>query len=284
MRSGLTVLACALSLSFPLTAFAQGECPPGSWFCDDEGAPADEAGDEGDSEGTGAAPEPAPAAKSPKQAPPIVVYQPSGQPPDKVIVVEAPPPKAPKKRWRREWGFNLHLESVLMGNDDRRHPDSGMGGIGFGLRYRPIPHFAFEAGLDFLGGIDYVGNERAERAFLLNAIVFFNPRSKVQVYTLGGIGFSEAGVLIEREVVLQDGTVVTEEQIDEYNYFGAQLGLGLEWRVSKKVALDVDVIGFIRGRTDEEARFEPEFVDPDTGRRTNTSGGGLGRLGITFYW
>ena len=185
MRSRLTVLACALCLSFPLTAFAQGECPPGSWFCDEEGAPAadDEAGDETGADSGEGAPESAPA-KRPKQAPPIVVYQPSGQPPDKVIVVEAPPPKPPKKRWRREWGFNLHLESVLMRDDDARDPDAGMGGLGFGFRYRPIPHFAFEAGLDFLGGIDYQGNERAERALLLNAIIFFNPRNKVQDYTI----------------------------------------------------------------------------------------------------
>ena len=281
MRARWTVLACAFCLSFPLTACAQGECPPGSWFCDEEGAPAsdEESGDDS-SDGADAATESAPTAK-PKQAPPIVVYQPSGQPPDKVIVVEAPPPKPPKKRWRREWGFNLHLESVLMGDEDERHPDSGMGGLGFAFRYRPIPHFAFEAGLDFLGGVDYVGNDRAERALLLNAIIFFNPRSKLQVYTLGGIGFSEARV--RKEELDNNGNVVND-WIEDYSYFGAQLGLGLEWRVSRKVALDLDVIGFIRGRTDEQARFEPEFVEAETGRTTNTSGGGLGRLGITFYW
>jgi hypothetical protein len=270
-------------LSFPLTAFAQGECPPGSWFCDEQGAPAaddDEGSDDADAAGAESAPEAAPA-KRPKQPPPIVVYTPSGQPPDKVIVVEAPPPKPARKRWRREWGFNLHLESVLMRDDEARHPDAGMGGIGFGFRYRPIPHFAFEAGLDFLGGRDYQGNERAERALLLNAIIFFNPRSKVQVYTLGGIGFSEANV---RKEQLDGNGVVLNDWVDEYSYFGAQLGLGLEWRVSRKVALDFDVIGFIRGRTDDLARVEPEFTEEGTGRTTNTSGGGLGRLGITFYW
>jgi opacity protein-like surface antigen len=282
MRSGLTVLACVVGLSIPVTASAQGECPPGSWFCEDEGSPA-ASGEEGEGDDADASAEPAPE-KGPKQAPPIVVYQPTGQAPDKVIVVEAPPPKPAKKRWRREWGFNLHLETALMRDDEARHPDAGMGGIGFGFRYRPIPHFAFEAGLDFLGGIDYVGNEREERALLLNAIVFLNPRSKVQVYTIGGIGFSEAQVQREQVFTLEGGGEGVEEWVDNYSYFGAQLGLGLEWRVSKKVALDVDVIGFIRGRTDEQARYEPEFIDAETGRSTNTSGGGLGRLGITFYW
>jgi hypothetical protein len=282
MRSGLTVLACAVGLSFPVTAHAQGECPPGSWFCEDEGA-SGATGEEGEGDEADPASEPEPAPKGPKGAPPIVVYQPTGQAPDKVIVVEAPPPKPARKRWRREWGFNLHLETVLMGDDEERHPDSGMGGIGFGFRYRPIPHFAFEAGLDFLGGIDYAGNERDERALLLNAMVFFNPRSKLQVYTIGGIGFSQAEVRREDTGVYGDDTQSLGEWVDNYSYFGAQLGLGLEWRVGRKVALDLDVIGFIRGRTDEQARFEPEFVDAE-GRATNTSGGGLGRLGITFYW
>jgi opacity protein-like surface antigen len=201
-----------------------------------------------------------------------------------IVVDRTEPPKAPRRRWRREWGFNLHLQGVMMGNGPQRHPDSGMGGLGFSFRYRPIPHFAFDAGLDFLSGTDYVGNERRETALLLNAMVFFNPRSKLQVYTLGGIGFSGANVQREHDVVSEDGTVLPGGFEDEYSYFGAQLGLGLEWRVSRKVALNGDIIGFIRGRTDDKARFEPEFTDPETGRVTNTSGGGLGRIGITFYW
>jgi hypothetical protein len=62
------------------------------------------------------------------------------------------------------------------------------------------------------------------------------------------------------------------------------LGLGLEFRIGRKTALNFDVLGFIRGRTDSRAEYEYEFVDPETGRGTNTSGGGLFRGGITFYW
>jgi len=56
---------------------------------------------------------------------------------------------------------------VLMGsaNDERQqepHDGAAMGGFGFSLRYRPVPHFAFDVGLDFLGGVDYLGNERGE--------------------------------------------------------------------------------------------------------------------------
>jgi hypothetical protein len=69
-----------------------------------------------------------------------------------------------------------------------------------------------------------------------------------------------------------------------YSYFGAQLGLGTEVRVSRRIAIGGDVVGFIRGRTDDKASYAPEFVDPNTGRATNTSGGGLVRVGATFYW
>jgi hypothetical protein len=55
-------------------------------------------------------------------------------------------------------------------------------------------------------------------------------------------------------------------------------------RVSRSIALGGDIVGFIRGRTDDQASTVPEFEDPNTHRATNTSGGGLIRVGATFYW
>jgi hypothetical protein len=45
-----------------------------------------------------------------------------------------------------------------------------------------------------------------------------------------------------------------------------------------------DLLGFLRERQDRDAEEQPEFVDPVTHRTSNTSGGGLIRLGATFYW
>jgi len=81
----------------------------------------------------------------------------------------------------------------------------------------------------------------------------------------------------------ENGDPITDAQ-RSYSYFGGQLGAGLEFRVTRRVSLNLDLVGFMRGRTDQEARVQPEFTDPDTGRTTNTSGGGLFRGGITFYW
>lgn len=164
---------------------------------------------------------------------------------------------------------------------------SGMGGGGISFRARPVPHFALDLGLDALGGRDYQGNRRSEVPFSISALVYANPRNPVQFYMLGGIGWSSARV--ECDTTVCDGTSRPQTQpsgsypVNQYGYFGGQLGMGLEFRLSPPVALNVDLVGFIRGRTDSSARSNPEFVD-DYGRTTNTSGGGLFRAGITFYW
>lgn len=283
MRSTLAVIAASALLLAPALAHAQedADCPPGGWFCEETEPPA-----------TDGEPEDVEQPEGTTSQPPLVVYEPKEDGSRKITIIDkAEKPKKPKRRRaKKEWGFNLHLQGVLMGGSERtedrqaRHPDAGMGGLGFSFRYRPVPHFALDAGLDFVGGVDYQGNERGETALLLNAMAYFNPKDKAQIYVLGGLGFSGATVNKKTELTLADDTVAVIEEQKEYRYFGGQLGVGLEFRVAKRTALNVDLIGFIRGRTDDQARFEPEFTDPDTGRTTNTSGGGLFRGGITFYW
>ena len=204
----------------------------------------------------------------------------------KVVVIgedtEALPPAEPVHRPYQEWGFNLRLEAALMGEDAAG--DAGMGGLGFSFRYRPVPNFAFDVGLDFLGGRDWHGYRRQEHALLFSGIIFFNPYDPVQAYALGGFGFSGANVDVDRSDTIGGSTFDSTEPRD-YSYFGGHLGGGVEFRVGKRSALNVDLVGFIRGRTDDAAEAEPEFVDPDNpNRTTNTSGGGLLRGGVTFYW
>jgi opacity protein-like surface antigen len=283
MRVSFGVAAASIVLLLPTVALAQsgddGDCPPGGWFCE-EAEPAQV-------EPGFAEPPPEAGPEEVKQSPPVVVYRPeAGSGSRRIIIVDQPdgePRPAKRRRPPREWGFNLRLESAIMGDDPKRADDSGMGGLGFSFRYRPIPHFAFDAGLDFLGGVDWEGQRRRETALMLNAMIFFNPKDKLQLYTLGGLGFSGARVTKVREAGDTTG-MPGEEHEEDYSYFGGQLGIGLEWRIARKTALNLDLVGFIRGRTDEKARTDPEFTDDETGRRTNTSGGGLARIGITFYW
>jgi hypothetical protein len=265
-------VAAALLVLSPLASAQEKQekkdCEPGSWFC----------GDTQNNGGKDLQPLPPekgdakPADKSPP--PPVVVYQP---PPPTVVVQprDAPPayyyvPRRPPPK--REWGLNLHLGGLMMGSG--RDGNAGMALAGLGLRFRPIGAAAIEADLDFAGGRDYNGYRRGETAFTLNGLIFLNPKNMTQVYLLGGFGWSGARAVDDR-----DGYDKTEYK---YGYFGVQGGIGLEFRLSRAVALNIDLRGLVRGRVDDDRRQNPEFVSD--GKSTNTSGAGMLRGGLTFYW
>jgi hypothetical protein len=289
-----------------LTSPAFADCPPGAWFCADVTVPGPQAPDEkapdvdtkkdkadkkamapaetttthtangtttttvvpGSSGATTVIVNTAPPTTEARPAPPPPPPRVHAPPPPPTY--EPPPPAMPPKRPRSEWGLNLRLDGALMG--DKAAQGAGMGGLGFSLRARPTPHFALDFGLDFIGGTDWQGQKRSEVPFAVNAMLFVNPKSKAQVYFLGGLGWSSATV------------AVAPGDNEHFGYFGVQGGVGIEFRVSRTVGIDIDGIGFVRGRTDSGATSRPEFTDPATGRTTNTSGGGLFRGGLTLYW
>lgn len=274
----------------PALAVAQGECPPGGWFCE-EVPPANELDVEPSAEvvanvaedpaGTAASAGGEPPPPQPPSPPPPT---PAPLPAVRVLDGAPPPPEPATRAGEGVWGIPLRLDLALLGRDPERADEAGMAGLGFGLRLRPIPHFAFEAGLDFFGGRDWQGERRQETSMAFDGIVFFNPDDPVQVYLLGGFGWSVAAVR-DLRVELIDGESLVTVQTLEYTYFGGRLGAGLEFRVGERTAIDLDWVGFARGRTDALAEREPEFVDPQDPRRTtNVSGGGLMRCGVTFYW
>lgn len=278
------------------------QCPPGSWFC--EGTPQQPAQPPPQgaqplqplpgSSSMGSQPQgqppivtyqqtpPAPPVNVQTPAPPpVVVYQPA--PPPVVVVQPHPPtpmyvytaPQPVRRLWRPEWGINLRLEGALFGTGYKGDV-AGIGGLGLGLRYRPSPWVAIEGDVDFLGGRDYNNYRRGETAFSVNALLFVNPRDRVQFYFLAGLGGSIAHVV-------DDSSPYGERGYD-WGYFGAQGGGGLEFRLARTFALHADLRGFIRGRTDSMSRWQPEFTDPQTGKTTNTSGGVLVTGGMTFYF
>jgi hypothetical protein len=301
-----------MSLSLP--ALAQN-CPPGAWFCEQaevqtppppavapqRQAPPAQLNNDDDDDAVQVAPPP-----SGRSAPPVVVYQPvPAAPTTRVIIIApgyggggyyapppphprmvrmpppaAPPPPPPRWHGDTKWGLNLRVEGMTFGHNERAAQDSGMGGLGLSLRYRPIPHFAFDVGVDVLGGTDFNGFKRTETPLTVSGMIYLNPRSPVQLYILGGMNFSHADVTsdISSPLLSQkaDGSFGAS-----YSYFGGQAGGGLELRASRHVALNIDVIGFMRKRTDD-GRI-PEFSDPDKGT-TNSSGGALLRGGLTFWW
>jgi opacity protein-like surface antigen len=179
------------------------------------------------------------------------------------------------------WGLNLRAEGIVVGHNEGTE-GTGMYGAGLSLRYRPVPAFAFDLGIDVLGGTDYNGFQRTETPVSLSGILFVNPRSRVQFYLTGGFNFSHAKVKSDDSSPMLSRSEDGDGFSAEYSYFGGQGGAGLEFRLSRHVALNVDALGFLRHRTDDGPK--PEFIEADTGRTTKNSGGGLFRGGLTFWW
>lgn len=267
-----------------------------------------------------------------RMPPPVVVYQPrqTSSPPPQVIIIapggtrvvrKAPHVyRAPvvvrktrvrttslstvrpmERAWRSEWGLNARVQGVSFGGDggsgSAAAPDAGMGGFGLSLRYRPWARFALDAGFDVIGGTDFNGFERVETPFSLNGIFYFNPRSRTQFYAMGGVNWSSATVNSDSPSSLLTADKSGNGYSAEYKYFGGQIGVGLEFRLSKRLSFNVDVLGFMRSRTDvddddhhgkdgrdEGKRDVPEYVDTLSGQTTNKSGGGLFRGGLTLWW
>lgn len=294
LKSIVSSASLALGLAISATAAAQGEagaasCPPGSWFCtqDSQQQPAPAGQTVRPLQPLPDPEEPTPPPPPPRRrvvvyqagsegAPPVVVYQP---PPPPVVEAppEGPPPDGdyqpvppPVERHRRsEWGINLHGEAASIGHGSG---NASMGGMGLGLRFKPTRRFGIEGDLDFVGGHDYQDDNRFETAVTFNGLFYLNPQSRAQFYLLAGFGWSSAHVTSDTSPL--DAT---------YGYFGGQAGGGLELRLSHTIALNVDLRGFIRARTDQAAQQNPEFTSAD-GRTTNTSGGGLVTAGLTIYF
>jgi hypothetical protein len=315
MRRPLIPALFAVALLTPLPALAdEPNCPPGSWFCADaqvdapQAAPSDD--ENSDTDNTPVLPKARPQqrADDDEDSPPIdedrgpvrrprvvVVEKPEeyATPPNVVIVtrgrprvrrmqppqIQSAPPRRSAPRLYSKWGLNLRVEGAAMG--DGANVNAGLGGIGMSLRYRPIPHFGFDLGVDLIGGKDFNGFTRIETPVSMNAMIYVNPRSRVQFYLFGGIHLSHAQVRNETSSPLLGSTEDGKYGAD-YNYFGGQGGAGLEFRIGRRVGLNLDVLGFMRKRTDDGRM--PEYVDASTGQTTNSSGGVLFRGGLNFWW
>lgn len=217
----------------------------------------------------------APAAPPPQAYPaqrPVVVY---GQP--------APQPQYYYQRREPNWGasklgLDLRVDGAAGFGSSRFHSAYGMGGGGIGLRYRAMPHLGFEGGIDLLGGRDYNDKNRFEVVGSAGAMVFFNPRSRAQLYLSGGLLLDHARNFSTSSTPTSDTVTLNQT----YNHFGGYGGLGLEIFATRNLAFHIDGRGMIRQKIGGSAGAE--FTDPSTGRTTNTSGGFVGSAGMAIYF
>jgi len=217
----------------------------------------------------------------------IIVYEPGSGPPQVGsgdLEPPPPPPKPRKKRkWRhhRRWGLNLRVDGLMMPRyRDDVNNSAGMAGLGISFLYRPTPMFALDIGTDFLGGVDAMGYQRQELPISISGRLYANPRNMVQFYIFGGLNWSFARVSSDyNQPNLAQGTS------DDYTYFGGHGGLGLEFRVSRLIGINVDGLAFVRTRTDANDYGDyPEYYNAQTGETSNSSAAGMLRAGVTFWW
>jgi hypothetical protein len=121
-------------------------------------------------------------------------------------------------------------------------------------------------------GRDFLGADRSEGVLSATTVLFLNPQHRYTVYVPAGLFHSWAHVK------------PVDQPARKYRYFGAFLGLGVECTLNARWSVFADLLGFLRGRTDQRSVNEPEYVDLETGNVTNSSGGGLLRVGGAFYF
>jgi hypothetical protein len=216
-----------------------------------------------------------PAPATTPAAPPVIVYEPARPP-----VINAMPMPRPRPRmvYAPQYGtlpigLDLRFDAAAGFGGSKLGNAYGMGGGGIGLRLRPFRHLGFEGGIDLMGGRDYNDNHRVELAGNVGALLYVNPRSRAQFYFSGG-------GLVDYAHATNDLTGFDQK----YTHLGGYGGVGLEVFLNRHVALHFDARGLVRQNVRDGADRVPEFVEPGTGRSTNTSGGFVGSAGALFYF
>lgn len=226
-------------------------------------------------------PPPPPQVYVPPPQPPVVIIQPAQPQPPPQIVVVRPRPQPPvvavqvqRRRTVRELvpefdlGLHINLAGLMTEN-------VGMGGVQGAFRLRPVRHLAIDIGAGIFGGessnYGAGAGERWEVPVNLDLLFFFNPQHRFQVYALLGAGVSVAGQELGG-------------RSRELEYVGGQAGIGFEWRIARRFALNLDARGFLRQHVGDDG---PEFSRvSETGavETTDLSGGFYGTIGMTFYF
>ena len=259
----------SLAITTLLSAPALADCAPGTGVCASVGIP----GVQGQIS-VGIPPFVMPFPQATPAAPP-----PNYQAPDPGY---EPAPYRVRRARRPNWGASkLGLDLRIMGAGGfakgRAANAYGLGGAGIGLRYRALPHLGVEGGLDLLGGRDYNNDKRFEVVGSMGGMVFFNPRSRAQLYL-------SAGMLVDHARAWNSAEYLTYlTPTTTYTHFGGYGGLGLEVFATRNIAFHFDARGIVRQKVGGSSPTA-EFVDYASGRSTNTSGGLVGSAGKVIYF
>jgi len=155
-----------------------------------------------------------------------------------------------------------------------------MGGGALAFRLRPVPWLGVDLGVGGYHGVNYDKGERTEVNFTASFFYFVNPRDALQLYFVAAADFTVAEV--DTSVRFPPEVIFIDYTTERSAYVGGQLGLGVEWRLGRHVALNTDLRGFLRRRTTDTAT--PDFVNQESGATANFSAGPRVTIGTTIYW
>ena len=154
--------------------------------------------------------------------------------------------------------------------DSPAHPFRAGPGLGFVLL--PLDTIGVELSVDSAFGRDALDAKRRELAVSGALLAFFDTHQLVQVFLSTGLFHSWAHV------------EPPSSYDRHYRYFGAFLGVGGEFTFHPRYSAFLRLDGFIRGRVDEGAANDPEFMHQNTGETSNSSAGVLLRVGAARYF
>jgi len=138
-------------------------------------------------------------------------------------VGESPDTRLRWQGWTRV--SQLYLSEADSGN-------ASLTGLGFSLRLR-LWWVAVEAWMDVYRGHDQVDTRRTEYNVGFDFLFYLNPEDSVQLFGLGGV----SGVTVTHSEGWAD-------ELSTYHQF--QVGLGLQFRLTRRLALDVNAVALTR--------------------------------------
>lgn len=285
LRAALVLFAALGIATTVVPSAARADCPPNSGFC----AGVQVRGPVVVTPARGAQviitvgpapqiPPPPPVVMVQPPPPPVVIYRP--QPP---VVMYRPQPVQPYPYVRPQsysqprnvagtTGLRFFVGGAGGGSAGSVVGAARLGGVGGALRLRPTEKFAIDLGVGFYGGTDYNGRDRVEIPLTADALFFVNPQNRVQFYLLGGVGASFA----------YGRTTGTSSLDRNYTYVGVEGGGGLEFRLTRGFALNVDARAFLRSQPNGTPEFQR--TTPTGTETTRVSGGVVGTAGATLYF
>jgi hypothetical protein len=174
-------------------------------------------------------------------------------------------------------GFGLRLDHALFPG---AAVEQTRGYVGVVLR--PIDHLAFDVGIGFGGGRwrrPWGIDDFATFDATLDARLYLNPRSPLQLFVLGGVGLGFASASTSLTPSVAPGDCPGDAMI----FYDLSGGLGAELRLGRQASLLATARLVRRARAAGELTFATESVNPPLTARDEALGASFGLALVGYF-